>query len=100
MLRSLGPTHLLIRRAKVSSCCCLLGDDLGHRPVFREYPGLAWSYLSGGDGLLNLLPCAMSGETDYGIPNPGAGAAALAGRVGIGRRADSYSPSGRRVPGQ
>jgi hypothetical protein len=81
MLRRLGPTHLLIGRAKASGCCCLVGDDLGHRPVVSEYPRLAGRYVAGGGGLLDLLPRAMSGETDYGIPNPGAGATGLAGGV-------------------
>jgi hypothetical protein len=98
MLRRLGPTHLLIGRAKASGCCCLVGDDLGHRPVIPEYPRLAGSHVSGGGSLLDLLPGAMSGETDHGIPNTGAGTASLAGRVRIGGRADRYSPSSGRVP--
>jgi hypothetical protein len=99
MLRRLGPTHLLTGRAKVSGCCCLVGDDLGHRPMITEYPGLARRHVSGGDGLLDLLPSAMSGETDHG-PNSGAGAAGLAGGVRICGGADRNASSGRRVSRQ
>jgi hypothetical protein len=53
MLRRLGPTHLLIGRAKASGCCCLVGDDLGHRPVVSEHPRLAGRHVSGGGGLLD-----------------------------------------------
>ena len=64
MLRRLGPTHLLIGRAKASGCCCLVGNDLSHRPVIPEYPRLAGRYVSGGNSLLDLLPCAVRRETD------------------------------------
>src|SRR5712671_1792199 len=97
MRRRLGPTHLLIGRAKASGCCCLVGDDLGHRPVFWEYPWLARRHVSGRGGLLDLLPCTVRRETDYGIPNAGAGSAGLAGGVRIGGGADRDASSGRRV---
>ncbi len=42
----------------------------------------------------------MCREADHGITGTGAGAAALAGGVGVGGRADRYASSGRRVPGQ
>src|SRR6266851_8522785 len=66
MLRRLGPTHLLMGRAKASGCCCLVGDDLGHRAMVGEYPWLARRHVSGRGGLLDHAPCAMSGETDDG----------------------------------
>src|SRR3984893_9344155 len=100
MLRRLGPTDLLIGRAKASGCCCLVGNDLGHRSVFGENPGLAGRDVAGRGGLLDLLPSAMSGETDHGVPNSGAGAAGLAGGVRIGGGADRDASSGRRVSWQ
>src|SRR6202045_2549267 len=100
MLRRLGPTHLLIGRAKASGCCCLVGDDLGHRTMVGEYPGLARRHVSRRDGLLDLLPGAMSGETDHGVPNSGAGSAGLAGGVRIGGGADRNPSSSRRVSRQ
>src|ERR1700730_4487700 len=84
MLRRLGPTHLLIGRAKASGCCCLVGDDLSHRAMVGEYPRLARQHVSGRGSLLHLLPCAMSGETDHDISSTGASSAALAGGVRIG----------------
>jgi hypothetical protein len=63
MLQRLGPTHLLIGRAKASGCCCLVGDDLSHGPVVAEYPPLTRRHISGASGLLDLLPSAMSRET-------------------------------------
>ena len=100
MLRRLGPTHLLIGRAKTSGCYCLLGDDLGHRAMLWDYPGLAGGNVAGRGGLLDLLPSAMSRETDHGIPSAGAGAAGLAGGVRIGGGADRYPFSGPRVSRQ
>src|ERR1700730_3335386 len=100
MLRRLGPTHLLIGRAKASGCCCLVGDNLGHRAMVGEYPGLARRYVSGGSGLLDLLPSTMSWEADQRIPNARAGAAGLAGGVRIGGGADRDTFSGRRVSRQ
>ena len=100
MLQRLGPTHLLIGRAKASGCCCLVGDDLGHRPVFGENPGLAGRDVAGRGGLLDLLPSAMSRESDHGIPNPGAGAASLAGGVRVRGGADRNPSSGRCAPRQ
>jgi hypothetical protein len=100
MLRRLGPTHLLIGRAKASGCCCFVGDDLGHRPMGCERPALAGSNVAGCGGRFDLPPCAMSWETDHGIPNAGAGSASLAGGIRIGSRTDRYPPSGRCVPWQ
>src|SRR6266550_6989586 len=48
----------------------------------------AWSYVSGGSGLLGLLPGAMSWEADHGISNARAGATGLAGGARIGSGAD------------
>ena len=70
----------------MSGCCCLVGDHLGHRPVITEYLRLAKRYVSGGNRLLDLLPGAMSGKTNHGIPNAGAGSAGLAGGVRSARR--------------
>src|SRR5216683_1031985 len=100
MLRRLGPTHLLIGRAKASGCCCLVGDDLSHRTMVGEYPGLARGHVSRRDGLLDLLPSTMSGETDHGIPNAGAGSAGLAGGVRVSGGADRNASSGGRVARQ
>jgi len=100
MLQRLGPTHLLIGRAKASGCCCLVGDHLGHRPVIPEYPRLARRYVSGANSLLDLLPSAVGGETDHGIPNAGASTASLAGGVRICGGADRDASSGRRVSRQ
>src|SRR3984893_12736427 len=100
MLRRLGPTHLLIGRAKASGCCSFVGDDLSHRAMVGEYPWLAHCDLAGGSGLLELLPCAMSWEADPGLPGVVACAAGLAGRVRIGRWADRDAPSGGCVPRQ
>src|SRR5882724_6917173 len=97
MLQRLGPTHLLIGRAKASGCCCLVGDDLGHRPVIPEYPWLARRHVSGGGGLLDLLPGAMSREADHSISNMGAGAAGLAGGIRVSSGRDRYPSSGWRV---
>src|ERR1700758_4857906 len=100
MLRRLGPTHLLIGRAKASGCCCLVGDDLGHRPVFGENPGLAGRDVAGRGGLLDLLPGAMSGATNHVVVTSGAGTAGLAGGVLIVGGADSDPFSGRSVSRQ
>src|SRR5205807_4489875 len=83
-----------------SGCCCLVGDDLGHCPVVTEYPRLAGRYVTGGDGLLDLLPSTMSGETDHGIPNAGARSAGLAGGVRISGGADRDTSPGGRVSRQ
>jgi hypothetical protein len=83
-----------------SGCYCFVDDDVGHRPVFREYPTLSGWDVSGGHRGFDLPPSAMRRKTDHGIPNPGTGAAGLAGRVRIRRRADRYSPSSRRIPRQ
>jgi hypothetical protein len=69
MLRRIGPTHLLIGRAKASGCCCFVGSDLGHRAMLWEGPGLAYGYIAGRGGLLDLLPCAVRREADHGIPS-------------------------------
>src|SRR5262249_31635600 len=100
MLRRFGPTHLLIGRAKASDCCCLVGGDLGQRPMITEHPALAGSDLAGGSGLLDLLPGAMSREADHGIANSGAGAAGLAGGARIRCWTDRDASSGRRVSRQ
>ena len=100
MLRRLGPTHLLIGRAKASGCCCLVGDDLGHVAMLWECPQLARWHVAGRGGLLDLLPCAMSGETDHGIANSGAGSAGPAGGVRVSGGADRDAFSGRRVSRQ
>jgi hypothetical protein len=85
---------------KASGWRRLLGEDLRHRAVARERPALARRHITSSGGCLDLPPSAMSGETDHGIPSVGAGSASLAGGVRIGRGADRYSPSGRRVPRQ
>jgi hypothetical protein len=54
--------------------------------VITEYLRLARRYVSGGNRLLDLLPGAMSGKTNHGIPNAGAGSAGLAGGVRSARR--------------
>src|ERR1700730_18324646 len=100
MLQRLGPTHLLIGRAKASGCRSLVGGDLGHCPVVSEHPRLAGRYVAGGNCLLDLLPGAMSGETDHGIPDAGTGSAGLAGSVRIGGGADRDASSGRRISRQ
>ena len=100
MLRRLGPTHLLIGRAKAPGCCCLVGDDLSHRAMVGEYPWLAGRYVSGRSSLLDLLPCAVRRETDHGIPSTGAGSAGLAGGVRVSGGADRNPSSGRRVARQ
>src|SRR6266478_2236574 len=51
-------------------------------------------------GLLDLLPCTVRRETDYGIPSTGAGSAGLAGGVRVSGGADRNPSSGRRVAGQ
>src|SRR6266851_8415965 len=100
MLRRLGPTHLLIGRAKASGCCCLVEDDLGHRAMVGEYPWLARQHVSGRGSLLNLLPCAVRRETDHGIPSTGAGSAGLAGGVRVSGGADRNPSSRGRVARQ
>jgi hypothetical protein len=80
--------------------CCIVGDDLRHSPMFPEHPAFSSWDISGGDRGFNPPPSAMRRETYHGIPNAGTGAAGLAGRVGICRRANRYSPSGRRAPRQ
>ena len=94
MLQRLDLSDPQIREVQASGCCRLVGDDLGHRPMVAEYPGLAGSYVSGGSGLLDLLPGAMSGEADHGIPNAGAGSTGLAGGVRVGGWADRDPSSG------
>src|SRR6267378_3636354 len=100
MLRRLGPTHLLIGRAKASGCYCLPGDDLGHVAMLWECPQLARWHVAGRGGLLDLLPCAMSWEADHGIPGVGTCAAGFAGRVRIGGGTDRDASSARCVPRQ
>ena len=68
--------------------------------MFRECPAFSSWDISRGRRGFDLSPSAMGRKADHGIPNAGTGAAALAGRVGICRRADRYSPSGRRMPRQ
>jgi hypothetical protein len=85
---------------QASGCCRLFGDDLFQGPMVSEGPALSGWDLSGGHRGLDLPPRAMGRKTNHGIPNPSAGAAGLAGRVRIRRRADRYSPSGRRAPRQ
>src|SRR5271163_1413076 len=68
--------------------------------MVAESPACSSWDISGGRRGLDLPPGAMSGKAYHGIPNPGAGAAALTRRVRVRRRADRYSPSGRRVPRQ
>jgi len=68
--------------------------------MFRECPAFSSWDVSGGHRGLDLPPSPVRRKTDHGIPNPGTGAAGLAGRVGIGRRTDRYSPSGGRIPRQ
>jgi len=53
-----------------------------------------------GNSLFNLLPSTMSGETDHGIPDAGAGSTGLAGGVGVGGGADRDASSRRRVSWQ
>jgi hypothetical protein len=76
------------------------GDDLGHRAMFPECPAFASCNISGGHRGLDAPPSTMRWEADHSVPNAGTGAAALAGRGRIRRRADRDAPSGRCVPWQ
>jgi len=73
MLRRLGPPDRQSWRAKASGCCCLFGDDLGHRPVLRERPGPASWHVARGCGLLGDTPCAVRREANDGPTGLGAG---------------------------
>jgi hypothetical protein len=68
--------------------------------MFGERPRRSYGDITSTGCPLDLPPSAMSRETDDGIPNPRAGATALAAGIGIDFRANRYSPSGRRVPRQ
>src|SRR5207248_9190835 len=73
---------------KASGCCALLvGDNLGHRSVLAEGPAVADRHVTRGDGLLDQSPPAVRREADQDLPGLGAGAAAFAGGVRIGRGA-------------
>jgi hypothetical protein len=54
----------------------------------------------GGRRGLDLPPSPVRRKTDHGIPNPGTGAAGLAGGVRIRRRTDCYPSSGGRISRQ
>ena len=68
--------------------------------MVREGPAFPSRDVSGSHRGLDLPPGAVGGKAYHGIPNPCAGAAGLAGRVGLRRRTDRNSPSGRRTPRQ
>ena len=66
----------------------------------RKAQLVADRHVAGGGGLLDHSPGAVCREGDHGVSRLGAGAAALAGGVRVGRRADRDAPSRRRVPRQ
>ena len=98
MLQRLDPADQLIGRVKASGCFVV--KHLGHRAMIGEGPALAGRHVASGDRRLDSPPGAVGRETDHGIAWSGAGAAALAGRVGIGCRADRDPPAGWREPRQ
>ena len=64
MLQRLDPRQLLLTGVRGSGCFFrgghrFLGDNLGHRPVVPEDPGLIRSYVARGGGLLDDTPCTM-----------------------------------------
>jgi hypothetical protein len=78
----------------------LVGDDLGHRAMIPESPAFSnWDIASDHRGF-DLPPSSVSREADHSISNACTGTAALAGRVGVCRRADRNAPSGRRAAWQ
>jgi hypothetical protein len=79
---------------------CFFGHDFGHLAMVPECPTFSSWDISGGHRRFDLSPGAMGRESNHGVPDSGAGAAGLAGRVRICGRADRYSPSGRRLPRQ
>src|SRR4029077_15437151 len=79
---------------------CFVGDNLSQRAMLPEYPAFASWDIPGGQRRFDLSPGAMGRESNHGVPDPGTGAAGLAGRVEICRRANRNSPSGGRAPRQ
>jgi hypothetical protein len=76
-----------IGRVKASGCC-FVGDDFGHRAMLGKRPASAGLHIAGRSGLLNHSPGTVSRKADHGLPYSGAGAAALAGSVRVGRGTD------------
>jgi hypothetical protein len=62
--------------------------------MFPECPAFSSWNISGGQRSFDAPPSTVGWEADHGIPNPGAGAAAFAGRVRAHRWAERYRPAG------
>jgi len=88
-----------IRRlgGQASGCCCFFGDHFGHSSVACKGQAVAWSDVASSGGRLDSPPGTMCWKANNGIANMSASAATLAGRVGVGRGADSYASPGRCV---
>ena len=79
---------------------CFVRDHLCHSAMLGENPRLSCGDITSSRCGFDLPPGTMSGKANHGVSHSGTGATSLAGRVGIGRRADRNPPSSGRISRQ